>query len=121
MTIVVLCCHYNMTVLVVLCVHYNITVVVVLCGNYNITVVVLCGHYNMTVLVVVPQQQLNTFLAAAEDLEILGLSKKCANIHIGGDDDDFDALPELTAKRKGRRRSNFSDKYVSEGSSPDTI
>ena len=35
------------------------------------------------ILVVVPQQRLNTFLAAAEDLEILGLSKKCANIHIG--------------------------------------
>mgnify|MGYP006863615845 CR=1 FL=1 len=59
------------------------------------------------VAVVVPQWQLNTFLAAAEDLEILGLSKKCANIHIG-DGDEFDAgLPELatnaaavTTKRK---------------------
>ena len=57
---------------------------------------------------VVPQWQLNTFLAAAEDLEILGLSKKCANIHIG-DGEEFDAgLPELatnaaataTTKRK---------------------
>jgi len=50
--------------------------------------------------VVVPQQQLNTFLAAAEELEILGLSKKCANIHIG-DLDDYDmGLPELPTKRR---------------------
>lgn len=56
-------------------------------------------------LVVVPQHRLNTFLATAEDLEILGLSKKCANIHIG-DLDDFDmGIPELPSKRKqGRAR-----------------
>jgi len=54
--------------------------------------------------VVVPQQRLNTFLAAAEDLEILGLSKKCANIHIGDLEDDLDfGLPELPVKRKAGR------------------
>lgn len=60
--------------------------------------------------VVVPQHQLNTFLASAEDLEILGLSKKCANIHIGadlGDDYDFgplEALPSSSAAARRNRR-----------------
>ena len=55
----------------------------------------------MIFTVVVPQQQLKTFLIAAEELEILGLSKKCANIHIG-EPDDFDvSLPEIPSKRRG--------------------
>ena len=65
--------------------------------------------------VVVPQHRLNTFLAAAEDLEILGLSKKCANIHIG-DLDDFDmmGLPEIPTKRKqGRaKKKKYTDSYT---------
>lgn len=76
--------------------------------------------------VVVPQWQLNTFLAAAEDLEILGLSKKCANIHIG-DGDEFDAgLPELatnaaavTTKRKTGRPRKKKYTEASSGYTPD--
>jgi hypothetical protein len=53
--------------------------------------------------VVVPQHQLNTFLASAEDLEILGLSKKCANIHIGAELEDYDLGPlELPTRRQKR-------------------
>ena len=51
----------------------------------------------------VPQHHLNTFLASAEDLEILGLSKKCANIHIGADLDEYDLGPlELPSRRNKR-------------------
>jgi hypothetical protein len=57
--------------------------------------------------VVVPQHQLTTFLASAEDLEILGLSKKCANIHIGAADDldeyDLGPLEALPSTRRNKR------------------
>lgn len=71
----------------------------------------------------VPQHQLNTFLVAAEDLEILGLSKKCANIHIG-DPDDFDmGLPELTTKKRSSRhkKRKYNESYEPEIKQEDSL
>ena len=59
---------------------------------------------------VVPQHQLNTFLASAEDLEILGLSKKCANIHIGADLEDYDLGPLELPPRRNKRLKRKRDK-----------
>ena len=64
----------------------------------------------------VPQHHLNTFLASAEDLEILGLSKKCANIHIGADLDDYDLGPlELPSRRNKRLKRKRAAAAAHEG------
>jgi transposase-like protein len=66
--------------------------------------------------VVVPQHQLNTFLASAEDLEILGLSKKCANIHIGADLEDYDLGPLELPSRRNKRLKRKRDKAAAASS-----
>ena len=64
----------------------------------------------------VPQHHLNTFLASAEDLEILGLSKKCANIHIGADLDEYDLGPlELPSRRNKRLKRKRAAAAAHEG------